>query len=213
MDLDLKALVDISSNFTADALAKAKKVYTEGGNSDSYATLTLAVPLVFTVSVGSIILGKNSAGSLVAGVAYEEALAGSTTLNFQYAIEAGILPCSVGGLQSSNTTGCKSYESCTRNHLFSILTQKSILIALGLAASGTLTVGLQTNIGYTYSIATGNKNGRTLQELSTGANVAMRVNGSISNAFYIDFQKVRNAYRYCHTDMTNSSLTIFAHVL
>lgn len=110
MDLDQKALVDLSSNFTAGAFANAKKVYTEGGNSESFATLTLTVPLAFTVSIGTVILGLNDASVLVAGVAYEEAVAGSTTLKFKYAIEADILPCSVGGLQKSNTTGCKLNE-------------------------------------------------------------------------------------------------------
>lgn len=167
LDLDQKALVDLSSNFTAGAFADAKKVYTEGGNSESYATLTLAAPLAFSVSIGTIILGFNDASALVAGVAYEEASAGSTTLKFKYAVEVGVLQCSVGGLHKSNTTGC-------------------------LAATGTLTVGLQTNIAYSYSVATGNKNGRTLQKLSTNANVAMRVNGSLNNTFYADFQKVRN---------------------
>ena len=110
LDLDQKALVELSSNFSADAFAKAKKVYTEGGNSESYATLTLSAPLVFSVSVGTIILGLNSAGSIVTGVAYEDASVGTTTLKFKYAIEAAILPCCVGGLQNSNTTGCTFNE-------------------------------------------------------------------------------------------------------
>ena len=110
MDLDQKALIDISSNFTASAIANAKKVYIEGGNSESYATLTLAAPLAFTVSVGTIILGLNDASAIVAGVAYEEASVGSTTLKFKYAIEAGVLQCSVGGLNQLNTAGCKFYE-------------------------------------------------------------------------------------------------------
>ena len=119
LDLDQKALVELSSNFSADAFAKAKKVYTEGGNSEAFATLTLSVPLAISVSVGTVILGLNSAGSVVAGTAYEGATAGTTTLTFKYAVEAAILPCSVGGLQKSNTTGCKFYERCTVNFCIS----------------------------------------------------------------------------------------------
>lgn len=129
MDLDFKAMVDLSSNFTAEAFASAKKVYVEGGNSESFATLTLAAPLALTVSVGTTIIGVTEASVAVIGLAYEEALAGSTTLKFQYAIEASVLPCSVGGLPKSNTTGCKFCYLHTANlFIFELCTQSITFI-------------------------------------------------------------------------------------
>lgn len=89
-----------------------------------------------------------------------------------------------------------------------------MLVLLGLAASGTLTVGLQTNIAYSYSVATGNKNGRTLQKLSTSANVEMRVNGSINNTFYADFQKVRNLHlEKSHTELKKIHISLLEQFL
>ena len=60
-------------------------------------------------------------------------------------------------------------------------------------ATGNVAVGSTANIAYTYDVATGNQNGRSLQKLSTNANTMMRANGNVNNAFYPDFQKVRFA--------------------
>jgi hypothetical protein len=58
-------------------------------------------------------------------------------------------------------------------------------------ANGTLTVGSNANVGYSYSVESDNLNGRTLQGFSINANVKMRVDESVDKAFYQDFKKVR----------------------
>ena len=60
----------------------------------------------------------------------------------------------------------------------------------GLAASGTITVAGTASVGYSYNVATGNQNGRSMKKFITDANLLLRVKENVNNAFYSDFQKV-----------------------
>ena len=58
----------------------------------------------------------------------------------------------------------------------------------GLVSNGTIAVGSDAAIRYSYPVGTGNQNGRTLQFFSISANERMRVDGK--GDFYEDFAKV-----------------------
>lgn len=93
--------------FTSTGFSNGRKVYTSGGNSESFAVLTLTGSLTAAIPVGTVVAGLNSAGGAVTGVTYEDALSGTSTLKFRYNVGPDILPCAVGGLTVTNTTGCK----------------------------------------------------------------------------------------------------------
>jgi hypothetical protein len=87
----------------------AKAIYEQGGNSKSYAEIT--VPALTTkVNKGDALSGVTSAGLPVTGTAYDEADVGATLLQFQYdttSDQASYVNCQVGGLVEKNLVGCK----------------------------------------------------------------------------------------------------------
>jgi hypothetical protein len=62
-------------------------------------------------------------------------------------------------------------------------------------------------VGYSYSVETGNRNGRTLQYFSTSANERMRVDGLATGNFYADFQKVSESPELNVMSQGNQQLT------
>ena len=111
MDLDQKAMEGANANFSAAGFINGKKIYSEGGNTETFATLTLGAQLPVAVTVGTIVTGFTNATIPVSGFAYEAAALGSSTLKVRYATGAAVLQCSVGGLQKTNTTGCMYIHS------------------------------------------------------------------------------------------------------
>jgi cyanophycinase-like exopeptidase len=122
MDLDQKAMETQNSLSTDAGFANAKNIYINGGNSGSYAEVTLAVPLTQTITVGTAITGVSATASIVTGVAFEQAAAGATTLKVRYTVGVDVAPCAVGGLQATSTAGCKSNVTVTSVTFFCKLT-------------------------------------------------------------------------------------------
>ena len=96
-----------NGQINSTGFANGRKIYTSGGNSESFAVLSLSGSLTATIPVGIVVAGLNSAGGAVNGVTYEAALNGTSILKFRYNVGSDILPCAVGGLTITNTTGCK----------------------------------------------------------------------------------------------------------
>lgn len=154
---------------TTASFAKAKKIYQEGGNSMTFAVLTLTVALASAIPKGTAVSGENAASQTVTGTLLEDAAIGATSIKMFYdvgATQATQSTCKVGGLVTTTTTGC-------------------------LKTSGTVTVGSSV-LAYSYDVSQDNKNGLTIQGFSTSANTKMRVGGS--GSFYEDFQKAVSYY-------------------
>jgi len=150
IDLDQKAIEDQLLLKTPEAFANAKKIYNNGGNSKSYAIVTVEAGLSDNVSKGDQILGKNAEGGEVSGKAYAAASAGDKTIMVQYTTsdkQASYVECQVGSLMEPNMKGC-------------------------LAATGTITIDGKAQT-YEYDPATQNNNGRTIAKFSTGAKELM----------------------------------------
>jgi hypothetical protein len=90
-----------------DGFVNGKRIYVNGGNSNSFAVLTLTTPLTTAIAAGTAVTGLNGAGGAVSGVTLDNAASGASTLRVVYNVGSSILPCAVGGLTSTNTTGCK----------------------------------------------------------------------------------------------------------
>jgi hypothetical protein len=154
IDLDQKAIEAQLTLKTPESFDNALRVYKEGGNSKSYAQITLSTTLTSAISKGSIIMGKNAQGNEVSGKAYQNYDAGYSVIKVQYTttdIQDTYVECQVGGMVESaqNTKGC-------------------------LAATGSVTIG-GTDYNYDYEVQTDNNNGRTISAFSTGAQEKMRV--------------------------------------
>lgn len=95
--------------FNVTGFTNAQRIYSSGGHSNSYAKLTLGSPLSAAVPIGTAISGTDTGGDVVTGEAYEAAVAGATTLLFQYSVssvQATYTECHVGGLVDTETDGC-----------------------------------------------------------------------------------------------------------
>jgi len=171
IDRDQKAMEVQLGDKSNASFENAKAIYEQGGNSKTFAVLTIPGGLTVSVGKGDEVFGTNEAGLPIQGKVYEAASSSETTLKVQYLTgdsQASYSDCQVGGLVETNTVGCFT------------------------AANGTLTVAGVANVAYTYDIAENNDNGRTLQGFSTSAQKKMRVNGN--GAFYDDFQKFLDYY-------------------
>lgn len=97
---------------TVQSFDQARLVYSQGGNSKSIATLTIAAGLPFNVAKGTRLTAEGLDGRQVVGTCETSAVAGSTTIAFRYPVSTNVqnhLDCRVGGLPFSQqiTAGCK----------------------------------------------------------------------------------------------------------
>eukprot|EP00591_Stephanopyxis_turris_P003722 CAMPEP_0195524766 /NCGR_PEP_ID=MMETSP0794_2-20130614/24798_1 /TAXON_ID=515487 /ORGANISM="Stephanopyxis turris, Strain CCMP 815" /LENGTH=517 /DNA_ID=CAMNT_0040655057 /DNA_START=34 /DNA_END=1587 /DNA_ORIENTATION=+ len=147
LDQDQEAMVSAIGLGTEEGLQTALDIYTKGGNSKSYAVLTLIDSAISTaMAKGTAVSGTNESGMTVTGKLYYDVTPDATSITVQYATTDQPLNhvgCRVGGLTSATTDGC-------------------------FGASGTVTVG-ETELTYSYDVLTGNQNGRTLNGFSTSA--------------------------------------------
>ena len=93
-----------------DSFVAAEKIYEFGGNSLSYAALTIPNGLPFSVSKGTAITGKSSSGANTYGIAYSDADSGSNSLEVAYKtteFQDSYVSCQVGALVTPNVEGCK----------------------------------------------------------------------------------------------------------
>eukprot|EP00965_Chrysotila_dentata_P233647 6199712-Pleurochrysis_carterae.AAC.1 len=114
IDLDQAAFEAALFDQAQTTFEAAEKIYTFGGNSKSYAVLTLASSLPSYVAEGTNVNGIAENGNLVTGTVYENALAGALLLKIQYLVDStlavggGATTCRVGGLVNKVTDGCFS---------------------------------------------------------------------------------------------------------
>lgn len=106
----MKAMEEQLALGTDDSFLAAKRIYKYGGNSKSYAVLTIPSGLPGAVSETTPLSGKADSGAAVYGEAYANADAGATELKFKYdttEIQETYMSCQVGGLTTTNLEGCK----------------------------------------------------------------------------------------------------------
>ena len=139
IDIDQFALEEQLALKDESSFAAARRIYEEGGNSKSYAEVTLSSGLAAAIAQDDAITGTGIDGSVVMGKASADYPAGTTALNVLYATSddmATYMNCKVGGLAVPTLDGC-------------------------FVDSGTLTIA-GTDYTYTYDSATQNKNDRTM---------------------------------------------------
>ena len=137
-----------------ESWAAAQKIYQEGGNSKSYALMTLTEPLKTNVPKGTTIVGKNDAGNEVMGKMYDTTEAGNVIIKVQYQtsdIQESYVECQVGALigEDINMSGCFA------------------------DGENDIKIGDDTYT-YTYTAATDNKAGRTVKGFSTSLQEKLR---------------------------------------
>ena len=90
----------------------AKAIYEQGGNSKSYAEITLTSDLPSDLAVKSKVTGKDASGNAVDGKLYKDAAKGQNIVKVQYAtsdVQATHVECRVGAMPEDAhvTDGCK----------------------------------------------------------------------------------------------------------
>lgn len=145
LDLDQYYMEIELAKETSTGQINAERIYTEGGNSKSYAAIRLNSNLFRNIDSGTKVTGTAINGEAVEGTVYKDAAAGQNIVKIRYnysAIQATHVMCRVGGLQEGIvTSGC-------------------------LKESGTVNIG-DSAYDYRYVALQNNKNGRTLQGFST----------------------------------------------
>jgi len=155
IDLDQAQLEAALGKDTVD-YATAKAVYTKGGNSKSYATVT--VPALTTAQAAIAVANAKVTGTTAGGAAVTGKLKSSykvtnTTIHVIYSTgesQASYVSCKGGGLYNDGTTGSQMTAGCFGVNALTIGTSPS-----------TFTI--------TPTAVTHPKAGRTLQGFSTGA--------------------------------------------
>jgi len=137
---------------TDDGYKNARKIYTDGGHSKSYASITVAAGLNGDIEKGDEIIGTNLDGKEVRGTAYDDYGKDTKVLKVTYNTsedQATWVTCRVGGLQDGEqvTTGCLDGD-------------KQIKID-------------GVDYDFTYDYLTDNNNGRTIQKFSTSVQAKM----------------------------------------
>lgn len=139
IDRDQAAIESQLALQTFESFANAQRIYEEGGNSESYARLTLPSGLMADLPKGKTIWGKNEKGGQVEGMAYQDYEKGDKIIKVRYAIktdQANYVGCQVGALLKTNSKFC-------------------------FAGEGNLKIE-EEFYSYNYDPATENRNGRTM---------------------------------------------------
>jgi len=174
IDLDQAAIEDQLDLRTPESFRFAQKIYNDGGNSKSYAQVTLTTPLTAKLRKGDEIIGENAEGSSVGGKAYKDFDSGESVIKVQYIttdIQENYVQCQVGALLVTNMKGC-------------------------FAQDGDLMIG-GNEYPYTYIPTRDNKNGRTIAGFSEGDSAKNKMRVGCTGCPYTDFQYF---YDYYGTD-------------
>jgi hypothetical protein len=205
IDQDERTMELILAALTDEAFALAQKIYSNGGNSGSYAKLTLTTPISTTPlpKAGDTVAGVNSAGAAVSGKVSEAYIAGSTSLSVAYDVsdvQVTHSSCRVGGLNVTLTTGCKLFHSVGSHTIGPMLFRRPhnscfLMLSLppvsGLAPNGNIKINNGPNIAYSYSVASDNLNSRTLKSLST---TSASLHTNAAGKYYPYYQKFIDYY-------------------
>jgi hypothetical protein len=197
IDLDVHVIKEQLAIGTSTSYLTAEKVYREGAHSKSAAKLDLDDPLDQDLPQGAAVIGIAKKDDMqVKGTLMFEAAKGTTSLFVQYSvneIQANYVQCQVGANPSPNTQGC-------------------------FAGSGSITLVDQgTNLGYTYTVNTGNLNFRTIAAFSLDSKEEMF---NCDTCAYPDYWKflsyygkfdyadhiITSAFDGISTDMTNGDM-------
>mmetsp|Transcript_25728 Transcript_25728/g.30313 ORF Transcript_25728/g.30313 Transcript_25728/m.30313 type:complete len:572 (-) Transcript_25728:155-1870(-) len=153
IDQDQKYLEVNLAKRTSTGFANAKAIYEEGGNSKSYAAITLDVDITTDISKGTAVTGTNDDGDEIRGKVYKTARRDQRQVKIQYDTSSNQetwVMCRVGALKENEglvTTGC-------------------------LKDSGSVSIG-NDDFSYSYDHTIHNNNGRTLQGFSTSVQSKM----------------------------------------
>jgi len=174
--LDQEAMEIQLSLANEESYKNALRIYTEGAYSKSVAEVTLAGPLLTDVEKGTPFMGKTAGGQQVAGKAYEDNAAGSTSIVFQYKVsetQRNYVDCQVGASTTPNTAGC-------------------------LAPAGSITIDGKNDISYTYDPLVNNVAKRTIQGFSTSAQNKMAECANCPYPLYKMFYEYYGQYDYAN---------------
>jgi len=150
LDRDQKFMEIELSKGTPTGLARAKRIYQEGGNSKSYAEITLSVVLPAAIQDKTVVTGTSVGDELIFGKVMS-AEGNQRIVKIQYDTsqnQATWVGCRVGGLNEGRET-----NGCFKD-------------------SGTIVIDGKS-YQYTYDSTVDNKNGRTLQGFSTAVESKM----------------------------------------
>jgi len=211
LDLDQAHMESLLKVETDTSYANAKAVYEEGGNSKSYAVLTMDAALTKSIDKKTVIVGKNSAGVEIRGKTYAAAAAGEKTVKVQYDTseeQVNWVLCRVGALQDMDGDGSLYADGCFVN-------------------TGSVIIG-DESFTYTYDQLVDNKNGRTIQGFSTAVQSKMiacdlgcpQVNAEMFKNYYgvadygdmwvtAAFDKTATAFEKGNADFSDDSVTGF----
>jgi len=97
---------------TSTGQTNAENIYKKGGNSKSYAVITLTTSLSIGIDSGTAVKGTAENGDAVEGELYKDAIAGRKIVKIRYnisAVQKTHVMCRVGALQQDGltTSGCK----------------------------------------------------------------------------------------------------------
>lgn len=104
---------------TAASFVNAKYLFEDGGNSNSFAELTLSSSLETPILQNTVVSGYSQDGTVVRGAIMGDQKVGDTVLKVQYQIsevQDRYVGCRVGALHrvsSADLSGCKSLD-CRR---------------------------------------------------------------------------------------------------
>jgi len=151
IDRDQKFMeIELEKN-TQSGFDRARRIYQEGGNSKSYADITVLNNLLSPIGEKTLVEGISVGDYIVSGKLYKDAPANQRSIKVQYDTsedQENWVKCRVGGLNEGRET-----DGCFKD-------------------SGTLSIG-GVNHQYFYDSTSGNKNGRTLQGFSTAVEEKM----------------------------------------
>jgi len=172
LDLDQKTMQSQLAHKKTESFLNAKRLYTEGGNSNSYAELTLTKALTRKVPANTYVTGYAPDGiNAVSGFTLGDQPSGSIKLSVLYEVsevQDEWVGCRVGGLTAIRRA---FLEGCFEEE-------------------GNITVGGKL-LDYKYNMRENNKNGRTLQKLSTEASADML---NCKTCPYVTFNKFYKYY-------------------
>jgi len=186
--------------------------YENGGNSKSYAEITMDADLAQAFTKKTVVVGTTTDGVEVRGKLYENAAANQKIVKVQYDTsedQSNWVGCRVGGLQESDGSGSLEVSGCFKEN-------------------GSVTIGDATDLDYSYNQLENNKNGRTIKGFSTAVQAKMldcepgcpMKNPEIFDAYYGEpdygdiwvtaaFDKTATSFTRGNADFSDSSVTGF----
>jgi hypothetical protein len=107
LDNDIKAFTATFTDiYDEEVFVKAKLIFNEGGNSESYAVLNIGWPLR-RLNAGTSVIGTSASGIKIAGALLSTTGWFATKIYVRYEFATDSSQCRAGGLVEKDTTGCE----------------------------------------------------------------------------------------------------------